>query len=294
MYNLNCEKDGHKKNINQMGADADLSAGNSFPTEMPTTFTSAPIKFEVEEMPYSNIIYIKLFLELFDSDDRFLYDLNDRQQLLYIKLLYLAGRQNNNISKNPQSIIQKINYQGTTQDLLGDIKTIKEVFHKFTESKYSYTFINFHEIHNFINKGKSKGTPKELQSIIPEKEKEKEKEKIKPLPSDEGAPLPTKKTIVQLYCEAHEKHFNFKPFENAKKKVNIPLKEVMALQRMVTLSGEDKARSWFIPDKDGKIPIFNNPDIMTDPFTQKRMFFPTALYDRIVLLKHKNKMEVVK
>ena len=81
-------------------------------------------------MPYTNIVFIKLFLELFDEDDRFLYRLTERQQLLYIKLLYLAGRQKNKISKNPQLVIQKLNYQGTTQELLKDIKQIKKVFKK--------------------------------------------------------------------------------------------------------------------------------------------------------------------
>ena len=129
-------------------------------------------------MPYSNIVWIKLHLELFDEDDRFLYQLTERQQLLYIKLLYLAGRQGNKISKNALLIIQKVNYQGTTQALLGDIDNIKKVFSKFKETKYFYTFTKFEEIHNRVIQRNSKGTPKELQRGIPDKDKEVDKIRI--------------------------------------------------------------------------------------------------------------------
>jgi len=162
-------------------------------------------------MPYKNIVFIKLFLDLFDGDDRFLYQLTERQQLLYIKMLFLAGRQKNKISKNLLLIIQKINYQGYTaqdlkvltqnsktptqdskvpfrmltqdmvDDLLKDIKAIKKVFPKFRETKHHYTFMNFEELHNRIddNKiGSSEVSPKDTPRSIPkEKEKENKKEK---------------------------------------------------------------------------------------------------------------------
>lgn len=136
-------------------------------------------------MPYSNIVFVKLFLELFDEDDRFLYQLNERQQLLYIKFLYLAGRQKNKISKNPLLIIQKLNYQGTPQDLTNDIKAIKKVFPNFRETRYYYTFMKFNELHNYIPMRKSQGNPEERQRTIPDKEKDKDKDKDKePHPSD--------------------------------------------------------------------------------------------------------------
>ena len=61
-------------------------------------------------MPYTNIVFIKLFLSLFEEDDRFLYQLNESQQLLYIKLLYMAGATQNKITKNLKFISHKINY----------------------------------------------------------------------------------------------------------------------------------------------------------------------------------------
>jgi uncharacterized phage protein (TIGR02220 family) len=128
-------------------------------------------------VPYSNIVWIKLYLELFDEDDRFLYQLTERQQLLYIKMLYLAGRQKNKISKNPESVIQKVNYKGSTGELLGDIKAIKNIFKKLKENKYYYTFTNFDTLHNRVSNGTSQGTPKELQRVIPDKDKDKEEDK---------------------------------------------------------------------------------------------------------------------
>jgi len=246
-------------------------------------------------MPYSNIVYIKLFLELFDGDDRFLYRLTERQQLLYIKLLYLAGRQVNKISKNPQLIIQKVNYQGTTQDLLGDIEVIKNVFKKFRESKYTYTFFNFQEIHNFMGKGKSKGTPEERQRIVPDKDKDKEKIKsIKQSPDGSLVPVPTekKKTIVDLYCLAFESHFKVKPFLSEKGTIAIPKSEVMALQRILRFFGEVKARGLFTPDESGRIPIFTDDRIKNDNWIQENVFSPNSLEKKLIKMKNKQNIEV--
>ena len=123
-------------------------------------------------MPYTNIIYIKLFLELFDGDDRFLCGLTERQQLLYLKLLYLAGRQGNKITKNLQFMRQKLNYESSEELLKLDLERIKIIFPKFKEREEYYTFFNFCTLHNFIKKGNSEGTPKELQRILPEKRRE--------------------------------------------------------------------------------------------------------------------------
>lgn len=112
-------------------------------------------------MPYSNIVFVKLFLSLFEEDDRFLYQLNESQQLLYIKMLYMAGTTKNNISKNISFIKNKINYHHEEQCFLSDIERIKIVFPKFKEIDGFYHFENFEELHNYI--GKSKGNPKEIQ-----------------------------------------------------------------------------------------------------------------------------------
>jgi hypothetical protein len=123
-------------------------------------------------MPYSNIVFVKLFLSLFEEDDRFLYQLNESQQLLYIKMLYLAGSTNNHIPKNIKFICNKINYHHEEACFISDISRIKSLFQRFRESREGYYYFNnFNELHNFI--GKSKGNPKEFQRIAPEKSKSK-------------------------------------------------------------------------------------------------------------------------
>ena len=121
-------------------------------------------------MPYSNIVFVKLFLSLFEEDDRFLYQLNESQQLLYIKMLYMAGSTNNKITKNNRFICNKINYHHEESCFLSDIKRIRDVFQMFKEDNECYYFEKFEELHNFIPR-KSQGTPKELQRIAPEKSK---------------------------------------------------------------------------------------------------------------------------
>ena len=126
-------------------------------------------------MPYSNIVFVKLFLSLFEEDDRFLYQLNESQQLLYIKMLYLAGSTNNHIPKNIKFICNKVNYHHEEACFLSDIERIKNLFQGFKEYKDEfYYFNNFSELHNFI--GKSKGNPKEIQRIVPEKSKRRVRE----------------------------------------------------------------------------------------------------------------------
>lgn len=152
----------------QAVAKSDNGSQFLFPNRGIRHFHACLFIFIEVNMPYANIVYVKLFLELFDKDDRFLYGLTERQQLLYIKLLYLAGRQDNKITKNSRSIIQKINYQADSASLLGDIKVIKNTFKKFKESKYYYTFLKFETLHNFKIKGNSKGNPKEIQRGSPD------------------------------------------------------------------------------------------------------------------------------
>ena len=124
-------------------------------------------------MPYKNIQFIKLFLDLFDSDDRFLYQLNESQQLLYIKLLYLAGRTDNKIPKNIRFLCHKINYSHDNSSFLADISRVMAVFPQFIESANFYYFNNFKKLHNFIDKG----VPKEFPRMLLDKDKEEDKEK---------------------------------------------------------------------------------------------------------------------
>lgn len=131
-------------------------------------------------MPYTNIVFVKLFLDLVDEDDRFLFKLSDQQQLLYVKLLYLAGRTHNKIPKNFDFIKQKINYRFDAIQFNSDIEAIKSVFHKFIERADCYRFKKFEELHNRINDakiGSSQGVPKEVQRGIPKEKEIKRKEK---------------------------------------------------------------------------------------------------------------------
>ena len=105
-------------------------------------------------MPTTNIHWIKLFLSLFDEDDRFLFQLNESQQLLYVKLLMLAGRTYNQIVKRPKFICSKVNYPHEEECFLKDINRIMEVFPKFKSNEKFYYFENFHELHNQIQDDK--------------------------------------------------------------------------------------------------------------------------------------------
>uniref|UniRef100_A0A6M3JJF1 Uncharacterized protein n=1 Tax=viral metagenome TaxID=1070528 RepID=A0A6M3JJF1_9ZZZZ len=107
-------------------------------------------------MPYTNIVFIKLFLSLFEEDDRFLYQLNESQQLLYIKLLYMAGSTQNKITKNLRFIAHKVNYHHEDTCMVADIKRIIEIFPKFKEGNEFYYFENFNELHNWFTTDKSK------------------------------------------------------------------------------------------------------------------------------------------
>lgn len=147
-------------------------------------------------MPYSNIVFVKLFLSLFEEDDRFLYQLNESQQLLYIKMLYMAGSTNNKITKNVRFICNKINYHHEESCFLSDIERIKTVFPRFNEGDNFYYFLNFESLHNFI--GSSKGNPKEFQRIGPEKSKSKSKSKSK---RREELVIPPSLEDVSLYCK---------------------------------------------------------------------------------------------
>lgn len=105
-------------------------------------------------MASTNITWIKLFLSILDEDDRFLYQLNESQQLLYVKLLLLAGVTANHIPKRPKFICGKVNYSHEEECFLKDIARIQEVFPKFTSTEEYYYFTNFHEHHNRIQDDK--------------------------------------------------------------------------------------------------------------------------------------------
>jgi hypothetical protein len=133
-------------------------------------------------MPHTKIIFVKMCLDLYEKDDRFLYRLNEEQQLLYIKFLYLAGTTENAIPKDPHFICNKINYRGDHKTLLKDLARIKEVFPKLKEGENYYHFEKFGEIHNYIPGKPKTGIPQvflKYDQSVAQKEKKKEKKKKK-------------------------------------------------------------------------------------------------------------------
>lgn len=101
-------------------------------------------------MPYTKIVWIKLCLSLVTEDDRFLYQLNESQQLLYVKMLMMAGLTNNKISKRPKFICDRINYHHGEECFLKDISRIREVFPKLEENSDFYILKDFEKLHNQV------------------------------------------------------------------------------------------------------------------------------------------------
>lgn len=131
-------------------------------------------------MPYSNITFVKVQMELLE-DDRFLFDLTDAQKGLYLMLLALAGKTNNHIRNEIHFIKSRLNLSSLN---MADIERVSVVFPKLRCSNGYWSFDNFEETHNYImaKYRKSKGTPKERQRLEQnknknKKEKENEKEK---------------------------------------------------------------------------------------------------------------------
>ena len=118
----------------------------------------------------------------------------------------------------------------------------------------------------------------------------KEKEDLSPK-GDPSSSLPKKKTLPTLFCEAYELHFKFKPFLNANGKIAMPMKEIMALERLKRSISEEKVREILTPDTEGRIPVFNDDRIMQDKWVQKRLYFPSVLIDRITEINHAAAME---
>jgi len=123
-------------------------------------------------MPYANIVWVKVHLNLLDGDDRFLYQITERQQLLYLKMLILAGKTNNATPKNPVFIANAIHYPHGDQELTLDISRLMEVFPKFTQTKHHYIFTNFDKIHNRISEGTPKELPRDTQRGVLDKSRE--------------------------------------------------------------------------------------------------------------------------
>jgi len=133
-------------------------------------------------MPYENIVWIKMRLKLL-HDPRFMDMCNERQQLLYLKLLLLAGKYENMIPNDPKIIRRNTNYYHKPSILGDDLVHLDEVFRGISVDENTIQFLNFNELHNFRKSHKHKtGPPKDVpekRRVEESREEEKRAEKSK-------------------------------------------------------------------------------------------------------------------
>lgn len=116
-------------------------------------------------MPYKNIVFIKVRLELL-NDFRFTDQLNDDDKPIYLYLLILAGATSNKIPDNPAYIKRVFNLQKSVEDIEKSLKNIEKSYPKCIRRNGHISFKNFEEIHNYTvgaskKTGKSEGKPEE-------------------------------------------------------------------------------------------------------------------------------------
>lgn len=111
-------------------------------------------------MPHSQIVFVKVKMELFE-DYRFLFDLNDNQKLLYLLLLGLAGKTNNKIKDDIEFIKTRMNIKDLNKN---DLRHISSVFPKFKLVDGYWEFENFEEHHNWYSKSSAKVVRKYSQN----------------------------------------------------------------------------------------------------------------------------------
>ncbi len=111
-------------------------------------------------MPYANIHWIKLKLEIL-NDKRFIFDCNNDQKWLYIGLLLLAGNTRNSISNDENYIKNRLNLPETSQKIRENLDHLLKIFPKMLSKDGIIKFKNFNDLHNKL--GNYFGTPLELQ-----------------------------------------------------------------------------------------------------------------------------------
>jgi len=138
-------------------------------------------------MPYRNIVFVKLKIELL-SDYRFTDLLSDRQKLLYLGLILLAGQMENKIPNDASYIKRRLNLSASAEEIKSDIEKIAEVFPKFLIKDNFLSFSNFEEIHNYRFR-KSQGIPKQKIRNSQNKNKKKNKNKEKEIEKEKEEEL---------------------------------------------------------------------------------------------------------
>lgn len=185
-------------------------------------------------MPYSNIVFIKVQMELFE-DDRFLIDLNDTQKGLYLMLLVLAGKTNNRIRNDINFIKVRLNITNASEN---DLMRINEVYPKFRLKEGYWGFENFEKIHNYTIQNKNEaneGTPKEFLGIAQNKNKKKKENKNI-----------LKKEAFEVFWGAYPKKVAKQDAINAFTKLNPD--ETLLKAMLLSLGGVKNSPDWL---KDG-------------------------------------------
>ena len=127
-------------------------------------------------MPYKNIVFVKFRLELL-SDIRFTDKLDDEGKLVFMGLLLLAGRTNNQIPKDPVFIKRHLNLSLSEAKISQNIAKIQTIFPKLIGNSQTLKFKNFNKIHNWL--GSAKGDTSETQDKIRrEEDKNKNRETL--------------------------------------------------------------------------------------------------------------------
>jgi len=203
-------------------------------------------------MPYTNIVWIKVYLDLF-NDERFLYLLSDEEQLMYLKMLVLAGITKNNIPADPEFIKGKVNFRSNDGQIGEILDKLMKVFPKFKKNKNgNYCFAKFNKFHNRINdreiggsttsrgvRRKPEGSPKELQrGVLEKRREEKRREEKRREESTYGQnkelfdrlwtsyPKRTKRKMAERYFKSSVKN------EQDEKDIETALKNYLASERV--------------------------------------------------------------
>ena len=118
-------------------------------------------------MPYKNVHYVKLMLELFD-DRRFIKECNDSQKLDYILWLVMAGLTVNNSELDYEWFKTRFNLRKDVAEIRENMDFLFETFSRMYKKGNCVKFKNFKKIHNQIRnaEGKPRDSQKTAQSII--------------------------------------------------------------------------------------------------------------------------------
>ncbi|KKL59149.1 hypothetical protein LCGC14_2218230 [marine sediment metagenome] len=100
-------------------------------------------------MPYANIYYVKLKLELL-NEKRFIFDLTPEQRYLYTGLLLLAGDTKNKVPDDENFIKNRLNLPDSLEKIRESLELIIRLFRGITRKNGYIKFNNFNKLHNQV------------------------------------------------------------------------------------------------------------------------------------------------